>query len=412
MEILGELYLNPGNGVRVLHCRRPDGFEVVVKEVERPSDVSLSVVRQEEGDIAEKLNHPNICKVYNWKIEERGQNCYLCIEMEKGDSDLGQEIAKRSPSNPWTEEEIWNMLGQTIAGFRFAQKKCVCHRDVKPHNILIQSSGRVFISDFGTAKLGIIAGPAQHTLQGTLDYLSPELCRHYHKLIAGYKSGKPRHDPYRSDVYSLGLSFVQMIMLTFPVNMRNLNHLAKVTARTLDSLNCSEELKVLLGAMIEPEAEDRPDFFQLAEMFKVIRGYSLKSIEPLPSNYSQSIRRCLSMNSAVPSSSLTLKENCDLCEAPLELQYLGLTCGHKLCKRGYCLDSSNQSRCPVCSQAAQHSCIEICFECRKNPVQKKLEACEHSFCLGCFRGWSLLSFPRKCLICKQQLSAADRNALA
>jgi serine/threonine protein kinase len=411
MEILGELYVNGGNGVRVLHCRRPDGLEVVVKEVERPSDVSLSVVHQEEGDIAEKLNHPNICKVYNWKIEEREKNCYLCIEMEKGDSDLGQEIARRS-SNPWAEEEIWNMLEQTVAGFRFAQKRRVCHRDVKPHNILIQSSGRVFISDFGTAKLGIIAGPAQHTLQGTLDYLSPELSRHYQRLMAGQKSGKPLHDPYRSDVYSLGLSFIQMVLLKVPDKIRNLYHLTEATEETLASLNCSEELKVLLGAMIEPEAEDRPDFLQLASMLKAIRGYSLKSTKPLPSNYSLSIRRSLSMNSVVLSIPLTLNENCHLCKAPLQLQHLVLTCGHKLCKRAYCLDSSNQPRCPVCSQAAQHSCMEICPECRKNPVQRKLEACEHSFCLNCFRGWSMLSFPRKCSICKEQLSAADRNDLA
>lgn len=397
---IAELYFNPANGARIFLSRNSDGKEVVVKEVERSADTALSSMVA-EGDLPKSLDHVNICKVYSWEIVSRDGSCFLRIEMEKGDSDLGYELSKRS--HAWTEEEIWNMLSQTVSGFRYAQKRNVCHRDVKPHNILIKSNGQVLISDFGTAKLVTMSGLNQHTLQGTPNYLSPELFLFYTKLINGEQGGRPVYDPYRSDVYSLGLSFIEMIRLRFPGEMRNPLHIANTTERILANLNCSEDLKVLLSAMVEPEAEYRPDFLQLAKMIGVIRNCKLKFVAPMESNYSKSIRRTISLAPNAPSISTTLQSRCHLCRCLLELEHISLECNHQFCMSVGCLEAISQGNCPVCNRACCITLQEICIECRKRSATWHHSVCGRGYCKNCASSWRQLPHTPKCISCRQPL---------
>lgn len=400
------LYLNPSNNVRVLLYRRADGQEVVVKEVERPSDAPLAEV-ESEGRIAQSLNHPNICRVFNYNTEQRGSSYFLLIEMEKGDSDLGQEIYKRK-SAFWSEEEIWNMLLQTVSGLSFAQSHNTCHRDIKPQNILIQASGRVLITDFGTAKLVSIAGLGNHTLQGTLNYLSPELLAYYSKLFSGQIKDKPVHDPYRSDVYSLGLSFIEMIQLTFPNEMRNILHIAEKTELTLANLNCSEELKMVLGAMVEPDAEARPNFLQLASILEVVRNCSLDHVDPLQSNYSLAILRTYARPPDAPSILITtLSNSCQRCGKLLELGHIQMGCGHQFCLSIGCLESLSQRRCPMCNLVTSVTMQEICLECRKFPSVWFHSVCGRGYCQKCSSAWKRLPFTPKCVICKLPLKEQE-----
>jgi len=409
METITVLYYNPSNYVRVTLCRRADGQEVVVKEIERHSEVSLSPV-SEEGRIAKSLSHPNICRVYSSEMKCRDNSYFLCIEMEKGDSDLGFELSHRHTA--WSEEEIWNMLIQTVCGFRYAQTQNICHRDIKPHNILIQANGRVFIADFGTAKLVNVSGLNNHTLQGTPCYLSPELLTYYLKLMSGEAMEKPVHDPYRSDIYSLGVSFIEMVRLQFPMEMRNMFHLAEVTERTLAKLNCSEELKMVLGAMVEPEIAARPDFHQLATILEVICNCSLDSVQPMESNYSKKIIRTAALAPVVPSILTTLTTCCQICGMALELEHILMQCGHKFCINIGCLESLNSETgpvCPVCRKAGSLTVQEICLECRKRPSVWHHSVCGRGYCQTCSSAWKHLPYILKCGACKQSLSEQETS---
>ena len=380
--------------------RSSDGKEVVVKEVERSASAAFSSMAA-EGILPKSLDHVNICKVYSWEIVQRDEGCFLRIEMEKGDSDLGHELYRRSQA--WTEEEIWNMLAQTVSGFRYAQERNVCHRDVKPYNILLKSNGQVLISDFGTAKLVTMSGLSQHTLQGTTNYLSPELFLFYTNLLKGEQNGRPVHDPYRSDVYSLGLSFIEMIRLRFPGEMRNPMHIAEATERILAKLNCSEDLKILLSAMVEPEVEYRPDFVQLAKMIEVIRKCELNFVAPMESNYSRAIRRSVNLSPTAPSISTNLQSRCVSCRNLLELEHIRLECNHQFCMSVGCLDAISQGSCPVCNRASCVSVEETCIECRKRPATWHHSTCGRGYCSNCASSWRQLPYIPKCISCRQPL---------
>ena len=408
MAVCTELYVNPSNLVRVLQCVYPDGRKTVIKEIERPRGNSLTSL---EADIPRSLSHRNICRIIGSSIVQKSSESFLCIEMEKGDTDLSQEIRRRGRQS-WTEGEIWNMLGQTVAGFRHAQRQNVCHRDVKPHNLLLQSTGRVIITDFGTAKFCSLSCIAPHTLQGTVNYLSPELLHHYYRLIQSGCGGKPTHNPFKSDVYSLGLTFIEMIRGKFPLEMRNPNRIPEKTEEVLGELHCSEELKMILGAMVEPDSDFRPDFLQLAFQIEFVLSLNLDKIRLLPSNFLSEDRSPVTPYCPEFTISSLIRSTCDSCGMRLELSHLMLSCGHKLCLSIGCLDRLDaSSTCPLCQERMGPTYIEICPECRNKPVMKQLSTCAHSFCQTCFCGWRRLPYEPRCSLCKHPLSPEDLQDL-
>ncbi len=151
-----------------------------------------------------KLEDPNIVAIHDL----RSYNDLWFIVMEYVDgTNLYNLITKRG-AIPWRES--LKIVKQMLSGLGHAHNAGIIHRDIKPNNIMINKDGVVKITDFGLAK---DQTNAYNTMTiaggGTLYYMSPE-----------HLKGISFTDK-RSDIYSLGMTFYEM--LTGKVPFENIN---------------------------------------------------------------------------------------------------------------------------------------------------------------------------------------------
>ena len=159
-----------------------------------------------EANNASRIQHPNICAIYDFGETPDGL-MYLAMEFIEGNS--LNEILKKS--GPMTLQRATHILRQTAEALHVAHEGGIVHRDLKPDNIMIAQQGGkdlVKVVDFGIAKAvgGDESGQKvtkTGLVVGTPEYMSPE-------QLSGDKLDG------RSDLYSLALVYYRMITGTLP----------------------------------------------------------------------------------------------------------------------------------------------------------------------------------------------------
>ncbi|MBI4618516.1 MAG: SUMF1/EgtB/PvdO family nonheme iron enzyme [Planctomycetes bacterium] len=148
-----------------------------------------------EAQAAAKVSHPNIVQVL-----DHGQDGDLhYILMEYVDGVSVKDMIERRGAIPL--DQVVRIGADAARGLSAAHRSGIVHRDVKPANLMLTSDGIVKLADFGIAKpLGEDVEEITQTnfLVGTVQYMSPEQCEG--KDIDG-----------RADLYSLGITFYQML---------------------------------------------------------------------------------------------------------------------------------------------------------------------------------------------------------
>jgi serine/threonine-protein kinase len=146
------------------------GRPVAVKVLHASLQTQESVRRrfEDEARAAAALCHPNIVAVYDYG-EHRGTPF---IVMERLPGTTLAEVFERGPMRP---EAVRAMLDDVLAALEAAHGAGILHRDIKPGNLLVSTSGdRVQVADFGIAKTGGAAHTLTGQIIGTMAYMSPE----------------------------------------------------------------------------------------------------------------------------------------------------------------------------------------------------------------------------------------------
>lgn len=145
-----------------------------------------------EASAAAGLQHQNIVSVY-----DRGEwegTYYIAMEHLPGRS-LKQVIAQEAPLDP---EVAIDYAAQMLQAARFAHRRGVIHRDLKPHNALCDDEGNLTVTDFGIARAGASDMTQTGSIMGTAQYLSPEQAQ-------GHAVSR------QSDLYSVGVVLYEML---------------------------------------------------------------------------------------------------------------------------------------------------------------------------------------------------------
>ncbi len=150
-----------------------------------------------EAKNAAGLSHPNIVSIYD-RGEAEG-TYYIAMEYLAGKS-LKELILERGPAPVSVAVDY---ARQILAALRFAHRNGIVHRDIKPHNCLVDAEGHVKVTDFGIARAGASQMTEEGSIIGTAQYLSPEQAR-------GTQVDQT------SDLYSLGIVLYEMLTGTVP----------------------------------------------------------------------------------------------------------------------------------------------------------------------------------------------------
>lgn len=259
------IYENNPAGISVYHGEMTTtGQAIIIKEL-LFSAISGASAAVEEALKQTSLNaHPNVVTVYGVALGQRGEKYAVSLAIEKLDSDLYQEIEVRArEGNFWPENQLWAYLHSVIGALEYAQTLGLCHRDVKPQNLFLKKDGTIKVGDFGSAKHLSLRASAS-TLKGSPYFLSPALKRAYLESM-GRVDLQVEHDMFKSDVYSLGLTWLYMAKLGPSVGLAKIQGLAEAAREEIATLPYSADMKGLLGYMLEENESLRPDFCTIKE---------------------------------------------------------------------------------------------------------------------------------------------------
>ena len=163
------------------------------------------------------LRHENIVKLRNLIIKEDA--IYLIMEYIEGDT---LEHYINNISGPIPQEIAIPMMLDVLSAMDFAHNRNIVHLDIKPSNIMITKEGDIKVLDFGISS-DLSQEMANHGM-GTPFYMSPE-------QIDGYNVD------HRSDIFSLGITFFQMLTAKLPFPIKNREQLFHhIKYKSLDEL--------------------------------------------------------------------------------------------------------------------------------------------------------------------------------
>jgi serine/threonine protein kinase len=151
-----------------------------------------------EAQSTTSLAHPNIVSIYD--VGEEDNIYYIVMEYVNGQT-LKQYIQQFAPVHP---RKATNIMVQIVSAIEHAHENQIIHRDIKPHNILLDHDGNVKVTDFGIAMaLSSTTITQTNSVLGSIHYLSPEQAR-------GGLANK------KSDIYSLGIVLFELLTGRLP----------------------------------------------------------------------------------------------------------------------------------------------------------------------------------------------------
>lgn len=227
LEKLGEL--GSGNGGVVMKVSHTPTQLIMARKLihlEVKPAIKKQIIR--ELKILHECNFTHIVGFYGAFYSDG--EISICMEyMDGGSLDL---ILKRAGKIP--ENVLGKITLAVLKGLSYLRDKhAIMHRDVKPSNILVNSSGEIKICDFGVS--GQLIDSMANSFVGTRSYMSPERLQGTHYSV-------------QSDIWSLGLSLVEMAIGMYPIPPPDQSTLDQIFSDNITSTDDGTQ------APVEPKA--------------------------------------------------------------------------------------------------------------------------------------------------------------
>jgi len=265
-KILGEL----GKGSMGLVFKAQDpkiNRLVAIKTIHFSSEFDEDVIKEikdrffREAEIAGQLSHPSIVTIHD--VGDDGDLTYMAMEYLEG-KDL-DKFVKKEKLLPF--RKVLSIVIEIADALDFAHKANVIHRDIKPANVMLLNNGHVKVTDFGIAKAISSSRTKTGVILGTPNYMSPE-------QIMGQKID------YRSDIFSLGVLFFQLITGELPFHGENLSGLLyKITqVKHPSPRNYDPKIPKICEKILDKAMAKDPDkrFNSAGDMSKIIQALGEK----------------------------------------------------------------------------------------------------------------------------------------
>ncbi|MGQ7847267.1 AAA family ATPase [Granulosicoccus sp. 3-233] len=277
----GERLYESRNSLIVRASRDSDGLPVVIKILKNdyPSPEELARYRR-EFEITRSLDLPGV--IHSYELRRHEKTLLMVLEDFDGMS-LADLMANRSLSL----DEFLDAAIQLVEALKHIHQAGIVHKDICPANLVINpGTGEIKFIDFGIAtrfssEQPVLSSP--EVLEGTLAYMSPEQTGRMNRTL-----------DYRSDFYSLGATFHEMLTGVRPfenVDFMELVH-SHIAREPVPAHRCKADvplpLSKIVSKLMSKKAENRYQSAMglLADLETVREGESLERFEAGRSDYS------------------------------------------------------------------------------------------------------------------------------
>ena len=255
---------------------RSDLMDDEVFEADASVDETWQARFQREAQSVASLRHANIVQVFDFDVQD--DVYYMVMELLEGDTLKTRLNDYRVRGEQMAWGEIVRIMLDVLDGLAYAHSERMIHRDIKPANILLSRRGQAVIGDFGIAH---IIGGTRYTvsgaLMGTLHYMAPE-------------QGMQGLCDARSDIYSLGVVFYEMLTQRTPFDadtplailMKHVNDPLPLPRRINPEI--PEPLERVVFKSLAKKPEDR--YQSAAEMAAALRTAAEEAGIALPTRIS------------------------------------------------------------------------------------------------------------------------------
>ncbi|MFE5757606.1 protein kinase [Streptomyces massasporeus] len=274
-----------------LRLRRP----VAVKMFRAGTGFDTEEIFRSEAEILARLQHPGLVTAFD--AGHHDGDAFLVMQLIDGRT-LKSRIAE-GPLPCGAAAALGAALAEALA---HTHEVGIVHRDVKPSNIILDSSGRPHLTDFGISRLlDATTRTATGTLTGTAAYLSPE-------QVLGRPVGRP------ADIYALGLVLLECLTGRLEYDGGPLESaIARLHRPPVLPDSLPDGFDGLLRDMTSLEEQDRPTARECAQALTRLAGTSpgnsvasvvrptLRAVPPTTADPSDSTHRSLSPAAKAPS---------------------------------------------------------------------------------------------------------------
>ena len=210
----------------------------------------------------QNCDHPNILKILGFYILQQKNNnqteYVLFLLMNCYEKTLESEILERkNKNNHYKKDEFLKLIKDLYSALYYLQNDAkIAHRDIKPSNILISEQGSLLLSDFSESYLQTSFKARSTSIVGSPYFMAPELKELY---IISDSTEEINYDPWKADVYSMGMTLLDCACLSIAEN-GSIEKKLKIIEEIY-----GDDIKDFIAICLKSEEKERFDFIELGK---------------------------------------------------------------------------------------------------------------------------------------------------